>query len=389
MRAGTERSSRSSSAIAMGVAIVAMGGCATTPGGMVDAGPEAVHAPLEALPVTPEEFVDTVTGAYVLVDLDVNRLSFIYHDDVLWEAPIGTGTGLRLESDDGDWDFSTPQGVFQVKLKEEMPIWYLPDWYFVEKDLPVPPPNAPERRLPNQLGVAAVYLGEEIAIHGTERPELLGRRVSHGCIRLENRFAQRLFHNVQVGTPVVVVGGEDLGDPGPTTDPGAPRPRPADPLAGVASQVILDLLTQTLEDGDTTGAWVPLASRLITRAHLAEPDSTAMRGLLRLAGAAATEKLAREYATFLADAYARGSWIALVSLARIEEDARERATADIVEATMALYGGSLRDENAPWPSRRVHSSALGPVGRSGWDALAAAEHDYRQRRSRTAEVSPR
>src|SRR5690606_13823438 len=140
---------------------------------------------------------------------------FIYHDEVLWDAPIGTGTGLRLESEDGGWHFATPRGVFQVKFKEEMPIWYLPDWYFIEKNLPIPPENAPERRLPNQLGVAAVYLGEEIAIHGTDRPELLGQRVSHGCIRLENRFAQRLFHNVQVGTPVVIVGGEHLDDEPP------------------------------------------------------------------------------------------------------------------------------------------------------------------------------
>src|SRR5690606_5333425 len=124
-----------------------------------------------------------------------------------------------------------------------------------------------------------------------------------------------------------------------------------------------------------------------TRAHREEPDSVAMRGLLRLAGKAKTDKLNLEYGTFLADAYARGSWIAVVSLARIEEEARERATAAIVEATMALYGGSITDENAPWPTRRVHTSALGPVGRTGWDALAAAEREYRARRSRTAEVN--
>ncbi len=386
MLAVTQRKEFRGSALVASVAVI-LGGCAT--GGALEAGPEAVHAPMEALPVTPEEFVDTATGAYVLVDLDINRLSFIYHDEVLWDAPIGTGTGLRLESEDGGWHFATPRGVFQVKFKEEMPIWYLPDWYFIEKNLPIPPENAPERRLPNQLGVAAVYLGEEIAIHGTDRPELLGQRVSHGCIRLENRFAQRLFHNVQVGTPVVIVGGEHLDDepPGPTTDPGAPRPRPPDPLAGLSSQTILERLSNALEEGDTTGAWVPLASRLITRAHREEPDSVAMRGLLRLAGKAKTDKLNLEYGTFLADAYARGSWIAVVSLARIEEEARERATAAIVEATMALYGGSITDENAPWPTRRVHTSALGPVGRTGWDALAAAEREYRARRSRTAEVN--
>jgi hypothetical protein len=340
------------------------------------------EAPLEALPVAPEEFVDTASGAFVHIDLDDNILRFMHGDVVLWQAPVGTGTGLRLRGEDGDWEFSTPRGVYEVKFKEELPVWYLPDWFYVEKNLPVPPASDPSRRLPGQLGVAAVYLGEEIAIHGTERPELLGQRVSHGCIRLGNKFAQRLYHNVQIGTPIVIVGGErwDNVPPGPTTNPGAPRPRPADTLAGVPSPDLVARLRAELEANDRDGDWVPLASRLITRGL--REDSTAMRGLLRLAGTATRDPLAFEFATFLADAYARGSWIAVVSLARIEEPARERATAAIVEATMALYAGSLQDEGAPWPTRRVHDSALGPEGRSGWDALASAEQSYRRRFTR-------
>src|SRR5687768_8354619 len=111
-------------------------------------------SPLTPLSVSPEAFVDSAQGAYVLIDLDRNRLRFMEGDEVLWEAPVGTGTGLRLRSDDGDdWDFSTPRGVFQVKFKEEMPVWYLPDWYFVEKNLPVPAENSPARRQEGQLGV--------------------------------------------------------------------------------------------------------------------------------------------------------------------------------------------------------------------------------------------
>jgi hypothetical protein len=104
-----------------------------------------------------------------------------------------------------------------------------------------------------------------------------------------------------------------------------------------------------------------------------------MRGLLRLAGQASRDALDLEFSTFLADAFARGSWVAVVSLARIDEDARSRATAAIVEATMALYSGSLDDAAAPWPTRRLHDSALGPEGRTGWNALAAAEAAYRAR----------
>ena len=123
-----------------------------------------------------------------------------------------------------------------------------------------------------------MYIGQDLAIHGTERPELLGQRVSHGCIRLENKFAQRLYHNVQIGTPVVIIGGEQLADspPGVTTDPGAPKPRPADPLAGVATPVLLERLERSLATADTAAAWVPLTSRLITRGL--RDDAPALRG---------------------------------------------------------------------------------------------------------------
>ena len=112
-----------------------------------------------------------------------------------------------------------------------------------------------------------------------------------------------------------------------------------------------------------------------------------MRGLLRLARTAPTAELDFEYSTFLADAFYRGSWVAVVSLARIEDEARGRATEAIVEATMALYGGSMFDDGAPWPTRRLHHSALGPEGRTGWDALLVAETQLRDRiRGRTAEA---
>jgi hypothetical protein len=268
--------------------------------------------------------------------------------------------------------------VFQVKYKEEMPVWYLPDWYFIEKGLPLPPEDSPERRQEGQLGVAAVYVSEEIAIHGTSRPELLGQRVSHGCIRLENKFAQRLYHNVQIGTPIVIVGGEyEPVEPPEVTDPGGPVRREPDPLAGLSTTEILRRLDQHLEDADTTGAWVPLASRLITRGL--REDAVALRGLLARAGTAGSVALNREYATFLADAFSRGSLRAVVSLARIGEEERDRATRAIVEATMALYPGSALDERAPWPTRRLHNGILGPEGNAGWESLLAAEKDYRDR----------
>jgi hypothetical protein len=358
-----------------------LAGCATAQPRPRTAVEEAtIVAPMHALPTTPEEFLAQARGTYVVVDLDHNRLRLMQDKLVLWEAPVGTGTGLRLRGEDDDWHFSTPRGVFQIQFKEELPVWVLPDWYYVEKKLPIPPQNAPERRMAGQLGVAAVYLGDEIAIHGTERPELLGKRVSHGCIRLANRNAMRLFHNVEVGTPVVILGGEqfDTLPPPPSTDPGKPRPKATDPLAGVSTAELLTRLDTEIARSDTSSNWVPIASRLITRGL--KDDAPALRGMLERAGKPATERRKREFGTFLADLFTRGSLRTVVSLARIDEASRKQAAQDIVESILSLYPLSLDVQGAPWPSHRVPPSRLGPDGRSGWQALADAEAEFRETR---------
>jgi hypothetical protein len=49
--------------------------------------------------------------------------------------------------------------------------------------------------------------GDVVGIHGTNRPELLGRAVSHGCIRVANAVATRLRRLAPLGTPVDIVAG--------------------------------------------------------------------------------------------------------------------------------------------------------------------------------------
>jgi hypothetical protein len=39
-------------------------------------------------------------------------------------------------------------------------------------------------------------------IHGTDRPDLLGRAVSHGCIRVSNAVARSLERLAPLGTPI-------------------------------------------------------------------------------------------------------------------------------------------------------------------------------------------
>jgi hypothetical protein len=46
--------------------------------------------------------------------------------------------------------------------------------------------------------------GGPIAIHGTDRPELLGSRVSHGCVRVRNDVLRKLMRLAPEGTPVEI-----------------------------------------------------------------------------------------------------------------------------------------------------------------------------------------
>jgi hypothetical protein len=361
---------------------LAAAGCAVAPQGTAEPEPEAAP-PVRAEPVKRER-------RYVLIDVEENVLRFMDGDRVLWQAPVGTGTGFRLRDDSGEWHFSTPTGTMHVQYKEMNPVWEIPDWYFIENRLPVPPEGSPLRKQANGLGAAAVYLGDEIAIHGTDRPELLGKRVSHGCIRLSNANALRLFHDVQIGTPVMIVGQvEVLNEEMPDSAAAFTRPRRGgdrrppwrNPREGARTADLLRQLDRDLAAAANDTAWVLSASALMKRG-LAD-DSLALRGLLSRAATGATESRRREFAGFLADAFSRGSFRASVSLSKIGEDERNAAAAAIVDATMRLYHGPL-DATAPWPTKRVPKWRLGPQGQSGWTALADAEARFRAEHGGTA-----
>ena len=81
--------------------------------------------------------------------------------------------------------------------------------YYVNQRLALGDPSGPFG--PGAIGISAFSnvltgwtQGGPIAIHGTDRPELIGGAVSHGCIRVRNAELRRLFDRVRPGTPVVV-----------------------------------------------------------------------------------------------------------------------------------------------------------------------------------------
>jgi L,D-transpeptidase ErfK/SrfK len=99
--------------------------------------------------------------------------------------------------------WTTPLGPTYVAGKRRNPVWTPPASIRAERpSLPATVAPGPD----NPLGAFALDLGwDSYVIHGTNRPGGIGRRVSHGCIRLANDDIARLFATVAVDTPVFIV----------------------------------------------------------------------------------------------------------------------------------------------------------------------------------------
>jgi lipoprotein-anchoring transpeptidase ErfK/SrfK len=95
-------------------------------------------------------------------------------------------------------------GTVYIDGKYVEPAWKAPA--SIARDYRSLPPVIPGGSPHNPMGVAAMTLsgGGQYAIHGTNQPQLIGRLVSHGCIRMYNADISDLFQRVSVGTPVVV-----------------------------------------------------------------------------------------------------------------------------------------------------------------------------------------
>lgn len=121
----------------------------------------------------------------------------------LYYYPTPGGTPVTFPIGIGREGMHTPLGSTTVVRKKAAPTWTpTPRMREDNPDLPDFVPPGPE----NPLGTHALYLGwPTFAVHGTNRPLGIGRRVSSGCIRMYPEDIPRLFEMVPVGTKVTVV----------------------------------------------------------------------------------------------------------------------------------------------------------------------------------------
>ncbi|HEX7939950.1 MAG TPA: L,D-transpeptidase [Gemmatimonadaceae bacterium] len=205
---------------------------------------------------------EPASRAYIVVSIEDHRLWYRHGDSVLFTTPVATGSGKILESTGSvsRWRFETPRGRLVVISRDTNPVWIPPDWYYVEEavrrglgivrltrgqplfgpggqtlsvvgtevvrrvkngkptpvpasegkeivfggNLVIPPFGTSQRKYLGVLGTHRLNLGDGYALHGTNKPETIGRSVSHGCVRLRNEDVAWLYGNVPIGTPVYI-----------------------------------------------------------------------------------------------------------------------------------------------------------------------------------------
>jgi len=140
----------------------------------------------------------TAAPGTVVVNLSEMRLYYFSRS-----RPEGGNWVVTFPIGIGSEGTETPLGRFQVIAREHNPVWRVPASIRKEKpELPAQVPSGPD----NPLGTHALHLsGPLILIHGTDKPFGVGRRASHGCLRLYPEDIPQLYRLVHVGTEVIIV----------------------------------------------------------------------------------------------------------------------------------------------------------------------------------------
>lgn len=126
-------------------------------------------------------------GSSLVVDKSKHSLTYYTFQIPVRTFPVTVGKS----------DAETPVGTYPVVMLVKNP-WYL------KLNIPGGDPK-------NPLGTRWIGLevpgtdGSRYGIHGTNRPDLIGKSLSEGCIRMRNEDVNWLYRYVRVGTWVTII----------------------------------------------------------------------------------------------------------------------------------------------------------------------------------------
>ena len=142
-----------------------------------------------------QKLINSPYKHFIVVDKE--RMKVILYDKYgRIEKEYTRACGKNYGTKQGDWDSRTPEGFFSAEG-----VYNSTDWLFKDKNGRVSPTKG-------QYGPRFIRLKTPVTsgvgIHGTCSPGALGKRVSHGCIRINNDNILELVQYVEKGMPIIV-----------------------------------------------------------------------------------------------------------------------------------------------------------------------------------------
>lgn len=126
-----------------------------------------------------------VVNRWILINVPARALRLYENDKCVAMYPVGVGTV----------NTKTPVGYYKVVEKIVNPTWIDP------QDTSVVIPSGED----NPLGYRWIGIGGNYGIHGTNKPESVGKYVSNGCVRMVETDVEKVFDKVKIGTQVQII----------------------------------------------------------------------------------------------------------------------------------------------------------------------------------------
>jgi murein peptide amidase A len=131
--------------------------------------------------------------AYILVSKRLQVLEVFDQNQKIASIPVSTGLGTK----------DTPEGTFRIISKVPFPSYY-GSAHLGRRSYPSKHPNNPLGTRWMQINVGHYKTRVAIGLHGTDEPNLIGKAVSGGCVRMHNADVEQLFKIFRVGMKVII-----------------------------------------------------------------------------------------------------------------------------------------------------------------------------------------
>ena len=123
----------------------------------------------------------------IIVDKFSNSLTLYNNDKFFKKYPVRTGV----------YEYQTPAGKYKIESKVKNPDWNKPD---TGEKIHSGDPR-------NELGTRWMgFEGSALGIHGTIKPETIGKYASNGCIGLYIKDVEELYDLIPLGTEIEIIG---------------------------------------------------------------------------------------------------------------------------------------------------------------------------------------